>query len=133
MIKKNGLGIRQYQGTYNSANNYSNYADAMMCDYAEPRSKLLTGTQILPGNNSVQQYAFSHNLGDKWENATSLSGMYRYATSGPWRPMPYFNGVTTVALYANLEFINSTTVVIRITNGGSAEMLYYKIVINYQE
>ena len=98
MIKKNGLGIRQYQGTYNSANNYSNYADAMMCDYAEPRSKLLTGTQILPGNNSVQQYAFSHNLGDKWENATSLSGMYRYATSGPWRPMPYFNGVTTVAL-----------------------------------
>jgi len=135
MFKKtNGPGIRQYQGTYNSANNYStNYADAMMCTYDEPRSKLLTGTQSLPGNNAVAQYGFNHGIGSKWENVTSLSGMYRYASSGPWRPMTYFTGVTPVALYANLEFINSTQVVVRITNGGSSETLHYKITLNYQD
>lgn len=138
MFSKNGgFGIRQWQGTFGSSDPYLSAAgqrrDCCMAQYERPMSFLMTGTQSFPGNNGSGVYSFSHGLGAKWTNVISVSGMYRYGSSEAWRPMAQFGGFTPVALYLYIEFVNSTSVVVRTIHAGFAVTLEYRIVINYQD
>ena len=141
MLNKNGFGIRQWQRSFGSTEEYylpaGNNRDVSMCTYDRPMSRIIAHSLTLNNNSNVQDYNFPHGIGSLWNNVLTMDGVYKLPSAQTiWLKMPTAVGFSEAfpIIIPYIVGINATNLVLRIRNAGvSMATIEFRIVLHYQE
>ena len=136
MLNKNGFGIRQYQGTYASATNYSsNHMDAMMCKFDRPVSIIVASVINIPVNTIVNVFQLTHNIGSNWNKVISMTAMYSYNTSSAWSCAPVSSGLVSIDVggIPYIDGLNSNYVLFRVKGVNTTTSFQLRVTVVYQD